>query len=102
MGRIPPPSIVAENIPIDFCHNREVTTKPGKSVPLFMLVSLLILFTLPGVLRASETSDLVDSYFAQWNKPDSPGCVVGAMKDGKVVHEKGYGMANLEHGIAIT
>ncbi len=67
-----------------------------------MLVSLLILFTMPGMLRASETSDLVDSYFAQWNKPDSPGCVVGAMKDGKVVHEKGYGMANLEHGIAIT
>ena len=44
----------------------------------------------------------VDALFAQWDKPDSPGCAVGVIKDGVLVHARGYGMANLEHGIPIT
>jgi len=44
----------------------------------------------------------VDALFAQWDKPNSPGCAVGVIKDGVLVHVRGYGMANLEHGIPIT
>jgi CubicO group peptidase (beta-lactamase class C family) len=44
----------------------------------------------------------VDALFARWEKPDSPGCAVGVIKDGVLVHARGYGIANLEHGVAIT
>jgi CubicO group peptidase (beta-lactamase class C family) len=50
---------------------------------------------------ASHTAQ-VDALFAQWDKPDSPGCAVGIIKDGVLIHARGYGMANLEHGIPIT
>ena len=42
----------------------------------------------------------VDSLFAEWNKPESPGCALGVVRDGKFIYERGYGMANLDYGIA--
>jgi CubicO group peptidase (beta-lactamase class C family) len=44
----------------------------------------------------------VDKVFADWDKPDSPGCAVAVMRAGKIVYERGYGMADLDHSIAIT
>jgi CubicO group peptidase (beta-lactamase class C family) len=43
----------------------------------------------------------VDALFQRWHTPDSPGAGVLIMEHGEVVHAKGYGMANLEHGIPI-
>jgi CubicO group peptidase (beta-lactamase class C family) len=39
--------------------------------------------------------------FAAYDRPDSPGCAVGVIKDGAFVHRRGYGMANLEHGVPL-
>lgn len=44
----------------------------------------------------------VDKLFAEWNRSDSPGCSLGISQNGAVVYERGYGMANLESGAAIT
>lgn len=44
----------------------------------------------------------VDALFARWDSTASPGCAVAVMQDGRIVHERGYGMANLEHGVPIT
>jgi CubicO group peptidase (beta-lactamase class C family) len=44
----------------------------------------------------------VDKLFAPWNRSDSPGCSLGVSQNGVLVYERGYGMANLEYGIAIT
>ncbi|HEU4420162.1 MAG TPA: serine hydrolase domain-containing protein [Planctomycetota bacterium] len=44
----------------------------------------------------------VDELCAAWNKPDSPGCVVGVVRDGDLVFARGYGMANLEHSVPIS
>ena len=41
----------------------------------------------------------VDRIFAKWAKPDSPGCALGVLQDGKFVYERGYGMANLDYDI---
>jgi CubicO group peptidase (beta-lactamase class C family) len=38
----------------------------------------------------------VDALFARWTAK-TPGCAVGVAEDGKVVLEKAYGMADLEH-----
>jgi CubicO group peptidase (beta-lactamase class C family) len=44
----------------------------------------------------------IDALFAEWNTPDSAGCGVGVNRNGTMVFERGYGMANLEQKIPIT
>jgi CubicO group peptidase (beta-lactamase class C family) len=44
----------------------------------------------------------VDALFATWDKPGSPGCALGVIQDGELVHARGFGEASLEHGVKIT
>ena len=44
----------------------------------------------------------VDGIFAQWDRTDSPGCALGVYHDGRVEYARGYGMANLELGVALS
>jgi CubicO group peptidase (beta-lactamase class C family) len=44
----------------------------------------------------------IDDLFAKWNKPDSPGCALAVIKEGKVIYQHSYGCANLEYGIPIS
>src|SRR5687767_4407439 len=44
----------------------------------------------------------VDAVFAAHTRPGSPGCAVGVRRDGAVVLERGYGLAELEHGAPFT
>jgi len=53
-------------------------------------------------LAAATPAELTDHLFSRFHKPDSPGCAVGVSRDGKVVHQKGYGMANLELSVPIS
>jgi CubicO group peptidase (beta-lactamase class C family) len=41
----------------------------------------------------------VDRIFAEWDKPDSPGCAVGVVQNGRFIYQRGYGMANLDYDI---
>lgn len=41
----------------------------------------------------------IDRIFAEWAKPDSPGCALGVLQGGRFVYERGYGMANLDYDI---
>jgi CubicO group peptidase (beta-lactamase class C family) len=52
------------------------------------------------VARSPERK--VDALFDQWNRSDSPGCAVGISRNGVVLYEHGYGMANLELRVPIT
>src|ERR1700757_2906740 len=44
----------------------------------------------------------VDQLFAEWDRPTSPGCALAIMRDGHIIYERGYGMADLEHDVKIT
>jgi CubicO group peptidase (beta-lactamase class C family) len=44
----------------------------------------------------------VDSVFAPLTSTAGPGCALGILRDGHLVYARGYGMANLETGTAIT
>ena len=44
----------------------------------------------------SSTAILIDDFFADYNKPDSPGASVSIIRDGEVLLSKGYGLADLE------
>ena len=64
-----------------------------------MEILVLICVTLAD---GDELTDNVDKLFSEWDKSDSPGCALGVIKDGQLIYKRGYGMANLEHGIPIT
>lgn len=44
----------------------------------------------------------LDSVFAQLGGPSAPGCAVGVYRNGEAIFARGYGMANLDHGVAVT
>ena len=43
-----------------------------------------------------------DSVFQRFDRTDSPGCALGVYQDGNVLYARGYGMASLEHGVALS
>jgi CubicO group peptidase (beta-lactamase class C family) len=49
----------------------------------------------------ARAGQAVDELFRQWHTPETPGAAVLVIAGGRVVHAKGYGMANLEHGVPI-
>jgi CubicO group peptidase (beta-lactamase class C family) len=51
---------------------------------------------------SAELATRVDKVFERMDKPTSPGCALAVVREGRVVYTRGYGMANLDHDIAIT
>lgn len=47
-----------------------------------------------------QQAERIDSVMAPWTRSDAPGCSVAAIQDGEIVFERGYGMAELEQGVA--
>ena len=47
----------------------------------------------------SPSNPAVDRVFAEWDRPTSPGCALGVIRDGRMVYARGYGMANLDYDI---
>jgi CubicO group peptidase (beta-lactamase class C family) len=68
-----------------------------------LLVASLCLTTAgPAALSAQDPSPAaIDAIFAAYDRNDSPGCVLGVYRDGELIYEKGYGMANLDWGVPI-
>ena len=52
------------------------------------------------MIPTSDIASKVDPLFAQYDRPDSPGCALGIGLDGQVVYTRGYGRASLEDGVA--
>ena len=50
---------------------------------------------------AADHEAALAEIFAPWDRPDSPGCAVGVARDGELILARGFGSANLEHGIPI-
>ena len=49
----------------------------------------------------SAVAARLDRIFADWNRPDSPGCGLGVSREGRIVYERGYGMADIERRVPI-
>jgi CubicO group peptidase (beta-lactamase class C family) len=44
----------------------------------------------------------VDEVFQDLTTTGSPGCALGVYRGGQIIYEKGYGLANIEEGVAIS
>jgi len=60
------------------------------------LLSLAFAAVVQAVPPVPESA--VDAQFSAWHA-ETPGCAVGVSDDGRIVLEKAYGMADLEHGV---
>jgi CubicO group peptidase (beta-lactamase class C family) len=47
------------------------------------------------------TNQEIDNIFAALDKTNTPGCNLAVIKDGEIVYQHSYGMANLEHSVPI-
>jgi CubicO group peptidase (beta-lactamase class C family) len=47
-------------------------------------------------------AERTDRLFAEWDKSDSPGCTLAVIRDGEIVHKRGYGMADLERNVPLS
>ena len=52
--------------------------------------------------EAPSVESQVDELFAERHRSDAPGGVVAVIRDGRVVHQTAFGMADLERGVAVT
>ncbi len=70
----------------------------------YTLISFLVVLCLGAAARGAEPNNFssrVNAIFKEYDSSDVPGCAVGIVRNGAYVHAKGYGSANLEHGIPI-
>ncbi|MDX2034625.1 MAG: serine hydrolase domain-containing protein [Blastocatellia bacterium] len=68
---------------------------------LVRIVVSVMLCALPASAQ-DPLAPQVDRLFAAWDKPDSPGCALGVIQDGKLVYQRGYGSANLDYNIPLS
>ena len=77
--------------------------------PALLTAALVAALGAPDVARAQQIVGLrdvralrADSVFQAFDRTDSPGCALGVYQDGKILYARGYGMASLEHGVALS
>lgn len=65
-----------------------------------ILTSLMV--AAPALAQQQSAQASLDAVVAPLVKPDAPGCAAAAARKGERIATRGFGMADLEHGIAIT
>src|SRR6476661_7089482 len=80
------------------------TIRPQRSLVHHVQILLVLgVAFAPLQLSAAELDPrAIDLVFRQVDKPDSPGCALAIVRDGRIVYKRGYGMSDLEHGVPIT
>jgi CubicO group peptidase (beta-lactamase class C family) len=66
---------------------------------IVVFLSLLSTSTAASAQRVADAR--VDAIFSAYTA-STPGCVLGVVRDGKLVYQKGYGQASLELGVPIA
>src|ERR1700745_4157418 len=67
-----------------------------------VIVGLTMISGAGGIAGAQEkTAKAADEVFADLTKAGSPGCALAVARGGKILYEKGYGLANIEEGVEI-
>jgi CubicO group peptidase (beta-lactamase class C family) len=57
---------------------------------------------LAGQAGPGDVTRQIDTVFARFERPGSPGCALGVYRDGRMLYAQGYGRAHLELDVPIT
>ncbi len=78
----------------------------SKRIYALSIAAFLLLSTMgaprSGAANEPPEAKQVDAIFADLTKPGSPGCALAVARNGKIIYEKGYGLANIEEDVPIT
>ena len=77
----------------------------GLAIRTTLIILSLVCLLVPGpVGRALSQSPLGAQVIEilPWDTSGSPGCAVAVIHGGSIVYKRGYGIADLDHGLAIT
>ena len=66
------------------------------------IVLLLSISTVSTAVASDAAAPNVDQLFATFDRPGSPGCSVGVIRNGRFVYRKSFGYASLELGVPLT
>jgi CubicO group peptidase (beta-lactamase class C family) len=83
-------------------NNPTIKSNSALTIPLLFTLFSIAFAQTPAANTQGDVASRVDQLFFRFDRPDSPGCALGVIKDGKLIYKKGYGMANLEHDIPIS
>lgn len=71
-----------------------------------LLLSFLILFLLDSIMIKAQDYKVqlmqIDTFLSAKYNQNTPGCMVGIIKNGSLIYNKGFGMANLDYGIPMN
>jgi CubicO group peptidase (beta-lactamase class C family) len=76
------------------------TVRRATILCLTLLVGLMLTNRL--TYATEPTAAEIDAVFADYDNSNTPGCALGVVRDGEMIYSRGYGMANLEYGIALS
>jgi CubicO group peptidase (beta-lactamase class C family) len=80
-----------------------VLASVGKQHPMrFVLAVLALTMLLIAALAQDVPAQKVDQIFSVYDKPGSPGCSLGVIRDGEFVYRKAYGLASLELAVPLS
>ncbi len=71
----------------------------GRRRTVGVLLAGVLLGAAPAAAQDFAPNPAVDTIFARWSRPGSPGCALGVIRDGRLIYARGYGEANLDYGI---
>jgi CubicO group peptidase (beta-lactamase class C family) len=75
---------------------------PRRIAAAFFLAAYLVAVTAAARREDSSLERKVDQIFSSYDKPGSPGCALGVIRDGNFIYKRGYGDASLELAVRIT
>jgi CubicO group peptidase (beta-lactamase class C family) len=71
-------------------------------LPTFLVTAALCAQAPPRTAAVDVAPDArVDAIFSAFDKTTSPGCTVGVYQDDRILYQRAYGMANLDHDVAL-
>ena len=85
---------------MEYSQERRKTTK---TIKMKQVICLLLLLQIGGAAVGQSLEEKIDAYMEVVAKRyEIPGAAVAVIQKGKLIHEKYYGMADVERQIAVT
>jgi CubicO group peptidase (beta-lactamase class C family) len=78
------------------------TEKRVRDVWFVVLAAIAVAVWSEAACAQDKKSAAVDEVFADVAKPGSPGCALAVARAGRIIYEKGYGLADIEQSVSIT
>jgi CubicO group peptidase (beta-lactamase class C family) len=83
--------------------DRKVVRAKEQPMRFAAIVALTLAFFVDSsALATGDDEKKVDGIFAAYDKPSSPGCALGVIRDGNFVYRKAYGMGSLELAVPLS